>query len=87
MRFFTWFAGFFSDKEGDGSRKAIGLYILLFFKYLLVMGSLEGKPIDTNIVLGVDALLFWLFGAITSEFFQKIFLKKKEDENSKKETA
>lgn len=85
--FFKWFSGFFSDKDGDASRKGAALYILLFFLFLLVQGSLQGKQIDGYIVLGVIGLIAWLLGAITTEFFQKIMLQKRDENNKKKSTS
>jgi hypothetical protein len=66
-----WFAGFFEDQKGGaGSSKRIALYIGLFYLYLIVKGSLDGKVVDEMVLWGVIVLILITLGVITSEFFK-----------------
>jgi len=69
MKFAKWFAGFFEDQAGTASSKRSVLYIAMFFLYLLLKGSLEGKTIDQQILYCVVGIILFCVGAVTSEFF------------------
>lgn len=71
-----WFAGFFEDGKSSASSKRLALYICLFYLYLMVMGSLEGKPIEQNILFTVGAIVLFCVGAITTEAISKVYESK-----------
>lgn len=79
MRFITWFAAFFEDQEGGGSSKRIALYVVLFYLYLLVKGSLQAKPIDETVLYSIVAIILFLVGGITTEYVGKWFTTNKKD--------
>lgn len=64
-----WFAGVFEDKAGSASSKRMTLFICLFFLWMLVKGSLEGKPVDEQVLYTIGGIILFLIGAVTSEFF------------------
>jgi multisubunit Na+/H+ antiporter MnhE subunit len=66
-----WIAGIMEDKNGSASSKRFVLFICLYFFWMLVRGSLEGKPINDNILFTVGGIILFLIGAVTSEFFKK----------------
>lgn len=72
MKMFRWFAGFFEDQKGTASSKRLTLYVCLAFLYLLVRGSLDGKPVDFNVLVVVAGIILFIIGAVTSEFFSRI---------------
>lgn len=74
---FTWFAGFFQDKDQQASRKAAALYVSLWFLYIQIdasaKGILENNTINRDVFWGTIALVLFCVGAITSETIAKIF--------------
>lgn len=71
MKAIQWFAGFFEDQNGGaGSSKRIALYVSLFYLYLIVKGSLDGKKVDEMVLWGVIVIILITIGAVTSEFFK-----------------
>lgn len=77
MKLFSFFTGFFEDQTGSSSSKrAIG-YLAMFYLFLIVKGSLDGKPINSEVLYLVSGIVLFSLGAITSEFFAK---KGKENE-------
>lgn len=72
-----WFAGIFEDQAGTPSSKRFTLFICLFFLWMIVKGSLEGKTIDQEVLFIVGGLILFCVGAITSEFLMKIYQNKK----------
>lgn len=77
MKLAAWFAGFFEDQKGFASSKRATLYVSLFFFYLLIQGSLDGKIIDAQVLFMTTGLILFCIGAVTSEYFSK--QPKKED--------
>lgn len=75
MKFISWFRGFFEDQKGAASSKRATLYFLLFCLYQIVIGSLDGKTVDQQLLFMIAGLIAFLVGAVTSEFFNKIPLK------------
>ena len=71
-----WFAGFFEDQTGSASSKRGVLYICMFFFYMIIKGSLEGKTIDSQVLYMVTGIILFCVGAVTSEFFNKPTVKK-----------
>jgi len=71
-----WFAGFFEDQKGSASSKRGVLYICMFFFYMLVKGSLEGKVIDSQVLYMVTGIILFCIGAVASEFFNGTLIKK-----------
>jgi hypothetical protein len=69
--FLKWFAGFFEDQQGTASSKRAVLYFCCFFMFLIVNGSLNGKPIDQLVLFNVSGIILFCIGAVTSEFFKK----------------
>jgi len=67
-----WIAGFFQDQKGVASRKAAVLYICLYYLYVLIKGSLEGKQINETILLYLLFIILFCVGAITAEFFKAL---------------
>ena len=74
----SWIAGIFEDQSDRPSSKRFVLFICLFFYYLLVKGSLEGKVINENILFTTGALILFCVGAITSEFLMKMYQDKND---------
>jgi len=75
MKAIKWFAGFFEDKAGSASSKRAVLYMVIFFFYMIIKGSLEGKVIDQQVLFSVVAVILFCIGAVTSEFFKSNFTK------------
>lgn len=68
-RLFKWFAGFFEDQSGGASSKrAIGYFCIVYIG-MMVNGSLEGKPINTELLFVLAGIVLFCVGAVTSEFF------------------
>jgi uncharacterized membrane protein len=66
-----WVAAALEDQSGGGiSSKRVSLYVALFYLYLIVKGSLDGKKIDEMVLWGVIVLILITLGVITSEFFK-----------------
>jgi len=78
MLFFKWFAGFFEDQGGSASSKRALMYICAFLLWILVKGSLEGKPISPEVLFSVVGLAGWCVGAISSETIGKLLDKEKK---------
>lgn len=78
MKLIKWFAAIFEDQVGIPSSKRFVLFICLFFYYLLVRGSLEGKVINENILFTTGVLILFCVGAITSEFLMKMYQDKSD---------
>lgn len=72
LKFIIWIAGFFEDGNNNSSSKRLSLYVCLFFLWLIVKGSLEGKVINDNVLFIVCGIILFDIGAITSEMFTKI---------------
>lgn len=68
---FKWAAGFFEDQTGYASSKRLVLYIALFFFFLIVKGSLEGKPVNDQVLFTTGGIILFCIGAVTTEFFKK----------------
>lgn len=72
---FQFFAGFFQDQSAPsdhaGSRKAITLYILLFFLWPFARNGATGAPVNETAFFGILAGVLFCLGAITSEFFKR----------------
>lgn len=66
-----WAAGFFEDQTGYASSKRLVLYIALFFFYMIVDGSLQGKPVNDQVLFTTGGVILFCIGAVTSEFFKK----------------
>jgi len=69
--FFLWLASIFEDQAGSASSKRIAMFICLFFYWMLVAGSLQGKPINDNVLFTVTGIILFGLGAVTAEFFKK----------------
>ena len=76
------FIGFFADQNGNGSRKAMAMYISFFFLWIMVNGSLEGKVIDPYILGSIFVIILFTLGAITTEWITKNY-KNESLSNSK----
>jgi hypothetical protein len=80
MKFFSFLAGFFQDQnsgaENGGSRKALALYICLFFLWPFIQAGAQGIAVNETVFYGLLAIILFTLGAITSEFFSNRFLKK-----------
>lgn len=72
IKLIKWFAGFLQDQKGAASRKAIVLYVCLYYFYILIDGSLNGKLINETLLLYLTAIILFCIGAITAEFFNKL---------------
>ena len=72
IKLIKWFAGFFQDQKGDASRKAIALYVCLWFFYKMIVGSMNGGKIDETVLLYLLFIILFCLGAITAEFFNKL---------------
>lgn len=66
-----WFAGFFQDQKGIASRKALALYVCLYYLKILIAGSMEGKTVNETILLYLLLIILFCLGAITLEFFKE----------------
>jgi len=75
MKFISWFRQFFEDQNGMPSSKRATLYVSLFFLWMIIKGSLEGKTVDQMVLFSVCGIILFLIGAVTSEFFKKIPFK------------
>ena len=73
MRLIKWFGSVLEDQNGNASSKRFVLFICLFFYYLLLKGSLEGKVINEDILFTTGALILFCVGAVTSEFLMKMY--------------
>ena len=76
MKALRWFLGFLEDGKGSASSKRGTLYVCLYFMNLLVRGSLEGKPIEQNILFTIGGIIAFCIGAITTETFSKMYAVK-----------
>jgi hypothetical protein len=72
MKFIYWFAGFFEDQRGAASSKRAALYVALFYLYLLIRASTEGKPVDQMVLFSVVGIIVAAMGLSTGEFFSNI---------------
>lgn len=66
-----WLGGFFEDQGSSASSKRIIVYVCLYYLYLLVRASINGKVIDQTVLFVVAGIILFGIGAITSEFFKK----------------
>jgi hypothetical protein len=80
MKLIKWFGAIFEDQAGSPSSKRFVLFICLFFYYLLLKGSLEGKPVNEEILFTTGGLILFCVGAVTSEFLMKMY-QDKSDKN------
>jgi hypothetical protein len=70
-----WFAGFFEDQRGSASSKRMTLYLCLLMLWHLVSSAASGNITDISYsafqmsIWVVGAVVLFLVGAITSEFF------------------
>ena len=71
MKAIKWITSIVEDQNGNASSKRFALFICLFYLYLLVSGSLSGKPVDQNVLMTVGGVILFCIGAVTSEFFKK----------------
>ena len=78
-----YIADFLIDQKGNSSSKRLILVIAMFYLYMFVRGSLDGKPIDQNVLLSVVGIILFCIGAVTSEFFKDKF--KTQDKEVKNE--
>lgn len=80
MKFFTFIADAFRDREGGTSSKRIGMYILLGYLGMIVKQSLNGGIINEYVLYTIGILILFFGGFITSEFFKDgdNFLKPKK---------
>jgi len=88
MKFIKFFANVIADQNGDASSKRVITFILVYFLFLIVKGSLAGKPIDQNVLFIVGGLIAFGVGAITTEFISFVASKGgevKSDEQLNKE--
>jgi len=71
MKFANFIAGFFQDQSAGtanaGSRKAIALFVLLYFLSNIVKAATQGITVDSTVIYCVVGLLAWTLGAITVE--------------------
>lgn len=77
---FKLFAGFVSDQDGNGSRKAMAMYICMYFLFLMVNGSLDGKVIDPYLMGSILVIILFCLGAITAEWITKNYKPNKPGE-------
>lgn len=84
-----YIADFLVDQKGSSSSKRLILIVAMFYLYMFVKGSLNGQPIDQNVLLAVVGIILFSIGAVTSEFFSNKFKtldkEDKEASNDKKE--
>ena len=69
--FFKLISGFFADQDGNGSRKAIGLYAGLYMLYMFVRASIDGKVINEYVLGAIVIVVLFCLGAITAEWITK----------------
>lgn len=69
MKFFNWLSGIFQDQNGTASSKRIALFVGLFYLYMLVNGSLNGKIVNEEVLFTIGGIILFCIGAVTSEFF------------------
>lgn len=67
MNLINWVAGFFEDQEGNSSRKAVALYVALYYLKIIIVGNLDGKSVDETVLIAVVAVILFCIGAITAE--------------------
>jgi len=72
-------SGFFTDQDGNGSRKAAGLYLSMYMLYMLVRASIDGKPVNEYILSAIVIIVLFCLGAITAEWITKNYNPKQED--------
>ena len=81
-----YIADFLIDQKGNSSSKRLVLIIAMFYLYMFVRGSLNGQPIEQNVLLSVVGIILFCIGAVTSEFFRDKFkTQDKEVKNDKVE--
>ena len=73
-----WAAGFFEDQGGTGSSKRIGFFVLLWYWYKIIMADLDGRHLDSTLMMWMMILTLFCIGAITVEFI-KNFLQVGKD--------
>lgn len=67
-----WFASIVEDHKGSTSSKRIGLFILLYYLWMMVDAHVnEGAQIDFKFAGLIAILILVCLGVITSEFFKK----------------
>lgn len=69
MKFFSFLTGFFQDQRGNSSRKALTLYIFVFFFGMEVNANINGVKIDTEILFATVGVILFSIGAVTAEYF------------------
>lgn len=72
MRFFSFISGFFKDQNEQPSSKRLAVYFSFFLLYKIVIASLEGKSVNTDVLYVVAGVILFGIGAVTSEFFSKL---------------
>lgn len=80
---FAFFTGFFTDKQGKSSRKAVTLFFCLFLLYTMII---SGKvDVDYYGILGaILIIILFCLGAISREQVGKLADKVIEDVDEKK---
>ena len=48
-----WIAAIFEDQKGSASSKRVSLFIAWFFMWMIVKGSLDGKPVDQQVLFTI----------------------------------
>ena len=74
MKFIKFFANVIADQNGDASSKRVITFILVYFLFLIVKGSLAGKPIDQNVLFIVGGLI-----ALNVRIFRKLVHSNSEE--------
>ena len=73
MKAIRWICGIMEDQGGIPSFKRFVVSVFVFFFYLLIRGSLDGKVVNENILFVCGAIILFGIGAITSEFIAKVW--------------
>ena len=83
MKLINWVAGFFEDQQGNSSRKAVALYVALYYLKVIIEGNLNGGKVDETVLLAVVSVILFSIGAITAETLKgsDLFKRDKPKEN------
>jgi hypothetical protein len=77
--FFKLISGFFADQDGNGSRKAVGLYLGMYMLWMMVKASIDGKVVNEYILGAIVIIVLFCLGAITAEWITKNWNPKSDD--------